>query len=103
MARAGGSRRPLRRPPPYPCGQRPTPTGSFSRSRSIAHSNIERVAGWGLLLRPLGLTGSSAMNSAQENSDCCGSSASSWCPLPPYPVRGRLLTGTGAWPLPLAL
>ena len=58
----------VRQPPPYLCGQRQTPTGSssLSRSKSIAHSNIERVAGCGLRPRPLGLTGSSARNSAQE-------------------------------------
>ena len=79
----------MRQPPPYLCGQRPTPTGSssLSRSKSSAHSNIEMVAGWGLLLRPLGFTGSSAMNSAQENSVRCGSSASSWWPLP---LTGRV-------------
>ena len=48
-------------------------------------------------LRPLGLTGSSAMNSAQQNSDLCGSSASSWWQLAPLP-----LTGAFACPLPLA-
>ena len=37
-------------------------------------------------LWPLGFTGSSAMNSAQENSDCCGSGASS---LWPFPLTGR--------------
>ena len=59
-----------RRPPTYPCDQRPAPTGSASRacSSSSAHSNSDAVAGWGLRLRPLGFTGSSAMNSAQENS-----------------------------------
>ena len=29
------------------------------------------IADWGLRPRPLGFTISSAMNSAQENSDCC--------------------------------
>ena len=43
----------------------------------VAHSNIEMVAGWGLRLRPLGITGSSTINSAQKNSNCCGSAASS--------------------------
>ena len=60
------------------------------------------------------------MNSAQENSDCCGSGASSWWPLPlpltgagawPFPFAWRPLTGTSStvgpmpsswWPLPLA-
>ena len=45
-------------------------------------------------MRPFGFTGSSAMNSAQENSDCCGSGALSWWPFP--------LTGPGAWPFPFA-
>ena len=36
-------------------------------------AHIERVAGYALRLRPFGLIGSSAMNSAQENSACCGS------------------------------
>ena len=57
----------------------PAPTGSFSRSSSrlSAQSNRDGVAGWALPPRPFGFTGSSAMNSAQENSDCCGSGASS--------------------------
>ena len=61
-----------------------------------AHANRDSDGAW--VLRPLGLTGSSAINSAQENSDCCGSGASSsrW-PLVPFP-----LTGAGAWPFPLA-
>ena len=40
-----------------------------------AHSNRVSDEGLGLPFR-LGFTGSSAMNSAQENSDCCGSGAS---------------------------
>ena len=58
---------------PFLCGQRPAPTGTASRScsRESAQSNKDEVAGWALRLRPLGLTGSSAMNSAQEKSDCC--------------------------------
>ena len=51
--------------------------------------------GWGLRPRPLGFNGFSAMNSAQENSACCGSGASSLWPFP--------LTGAGAWPFPFPL
>ena len=48
----------------------PAPIGSASRSISTvsAHSNSDAVAGFGLRLRPLGFIGSSAMNSAHENS-----------------------------------
>ena len=57
---------------------RPAPTGSSSRSfsRVNAQSNRDVEAGFGFRLRPFGFTGSSVMNSAQENSDCCGFGAS---------------------------
>ena len=55
---------------------------------------MDMDAGCCVPVRRFGFTGSSAMNSAQENSVCCGSPASSWWPLPPYPVRSRLLPGT---------
>ena len=65
-----------------------TPASSAWRSSSTlsAHSNRDVEAGWGLRLRPFGFTGSSAMNSAQVNIDCCGSEASSRWPLPSYRV-----------------
>ena len=76
----------------------------------IAHSNIEMVAGWGFLLRRLDLTSSSAMNSAQENSDCCGSMASLWWPFPlplTCPLAGTSSTvgpnRSSWWPLPFPL
>ncbi len=58
-------------PPPFAPGLAvvPTPAGSASRSRSSAHSKREMDAGAGLRLRRVGSAGSSAMNSAQENSD----------------------------------
>ncbi len=40
---------------------------SRSCSRASAQSNRDAVSGWGLRPRPLGVAGSSAMNSAQEN------------------------------------
>lgn len=81
----GGGRRPMSDDPPYCCGQLPEPAGSVSHTCSSAHSNRDGDAGFLLRLRRLGLTGPSAMNSAQETSASCGSpaSASSFWPLPP--------------------
>ena len=67
----------------------PCPCGLASRADRLLlpllfHRPLEQgqwTRAWGFRLRPFGLTGSSVMNSAQENSDCCGSSASSWWPL----------------------
>ena len=49
---------------------RPASAGSASHACSSlsAHSDSDAAAGWGFRPRPFGLTGSSAMNSAQENS-----------------------------------
>ena len=60
-------------------GQRLASTlpSSLSSSRLSAHSNIERVAGFGFPFLLAGFGGSSAMNSAQENIDCWVSSTTS--------------------------
>ena len=52
-----------------------TVSACFSSSRLKAHSNIERVWDFSFPFF-LGFCGVSAMNSAQENSDCCISGAS---------------------------
>ena len=59
------------------CGTllRPAPAKSVSRfcSRLGSHWNNYEVAGMGLQLGSLCLSGSSVLNSAQTNSACCGS------------------------------
>ena len=67
------------RPPSRQTG-RPTPLPAPVPGRA-PQSNRERDEGSAFRPRPLGFTGSSAMNSAQENRVCCGSD-SSWWPLP---------------------
>ena len=83
------------------------PIGSASRSysRVSTHSSKERDEAWALRLRPFGLTGSSAMNLAQENSSlrlrvlvvvAVGVVVVAQCQLDgslitPYPVRGGTL------------
>ena len=66
------------------CGGPPFLTGLAARadqllsrscSRLSAQLNRDAVAGWAFRPRPLGFTGSSPMNSAQENSDSCVSVA----------------------------
>ena len=51
--------------------------------RRQAERPLEQRRGWGcgFRLRPFGFTGSSAMNSAHENSDRCRSEVSSRCPF----------------------
>ena len=57
-------------------------SASHACSSLSAHFDSDAAAGWGFRPRPFGLTGSSAMNSAQGNSDCCASGASSLWPFP---------------------
>ena len=45
-------------------------------SRLSAHSNTDGGEDFGIGLRPLGFAGSSALNSARENSVCCGAKVS---------------------------
>ena len=61
------------------CGGLPRLRRSASRfcSTASAHSNMERVAGFGFPFLQDGFAGSSATNSAQENRDCCVSGVSS--------------------------
>ena len=65
-------------PPPFPCGQRPgrpaPPPFLFQAKRPIERGEWR---GFGLAARPFGFADSSAVNSAQENSDCYGTGASS--------------------------
>ena len=69
-------------PPCVGAVSRPAPTSSSSRSCSRANAQSKRdvETGCGFRLRPFGLTGSSARNSARENSVCCGFGA--WSPWP---------------------
>ena len=76
--------------PPLFCGL--APRADWLGLKLPFHRPTRRGTGtraWGLLLRPFGLTGS-AMNSAQENSVCCGSSSTNFQPHLTHECLGRL-------------
>ena len=86
----------------FPFGEvalRPSPTGYFSRTRSLpgARSNRERDEGLALALRPGFSSGPWPKNSAQENRDCCRLPDLPACSLPPVPLWWNPPPSAQAW------